>query len=174
MKTVIKTIGIGDFMKLWDNAFARRYSDIISNVELIIMKEWKEEIAKRFKELKKKGSYGPLTNFEALMTNMVNPGSLGRVPYNPDYAAANPRVGLKTGELEGAMGDKSLYDIDYSQGVAMKVNIPLKKDNLPEQYNAPFDPDKIYRNLEEQRSFVRSSLLMVWPKILQDIMDNIG
>jgi len=171
-----RTITIDKFIELWGNLVKGDFDAIAPNLGNEIKGLWAQEISQRFLEAKKGGSYGNLgdsAQLAQMMRTFQDPG--GRIPYNTDYAKVFPSTNVKTGDLRDKMEREVRIPIRGFDGDTLMIRI-----NIPEMDNQPFGPNiawdwkYCYAHLEEWRSFIRSSLLLAWPKMLKYIMNKIG
>lgn len=173
---VSKTIGIEKFIEFWNNIKEGNFDAIVPDLGKEIKGLWAKEIMNRFMESKKGGSYGSLGDSNQLaqmMRNLQGPGA--RVPYNPDYAKRFPKTAVKTGDLRDKMQLELGLNVGGFDGdeLMVRINIPAM-DNEPFGPNIAWDWEYCYAHLEEWRSFIRSSLLLAWPKILKLILDKLA
>lgn len=175
---ITKTISIKQFIELWDNILKGKWDSISPELGNDIRNIWGDEIMKRFDESKGGGSfgdYGDSQTLALLLRNDAGPGA--RIPYNPDYAK---RYGgwnyYKTGDLYKKMTEEVA---EAAPGFKADGKLTTRI-NIPEMTNEPFGPnvqwnwEYCYAHLEEWRSFIRSSLLIAWPRILKHVMNSIG
>jgi len=165
-------------MKLWDNVISGKWNDIAPNLGKEIRKIWGDEIMNRFEESKAVGSYGDYggsQNLALMLRTDSGPGA--RVSYNEAYAKRyGGNTFVKTGDLESKMQEEVLQG---APGFDTNGTL-MTRINIPEMSNEPFGPniswnwEYCYAHLEEWRSFIRSSLLIAWPKILKHVIDSIG
>lgn len=169
MKKVRNSIGIEDFMHLWSNIYKRDWDAVMPTFWADIKKVWGDEINKRFSEPKAEGSFGKidLDGFK-LMLQSTRETYLPRIgKYNPIYEQKYPITYVKSGFLEKKMKSGNAYvNIRDKNGVGLIVRIPLTETGNK--------PRGAYISLEEKRSFIKSSFVMTWPKILQKTMESIG
>ena len=169
MKKVRKTVNITDFMKLWNNIEKRDWAQVMPNFWDNVKDIWFKEINERFQQRKRAGSYGPINDYilKVLLTNTDNTFLPRGLSYHPGYAKKYPMTYKKTGFLEQQMQQTSVFEntLDTDK-VGVKVNIPLKLSFEGETYG--------YADLEEKRSFIQSSFVLAWPKILQKALESIG
>ena len=168
MKKIRKTIRIEDFMKLWDNIDKKNWDKVMPDFWDGTKQEWIDEIGKRFTQLKKGGSYGNVNDFilKVLLRNTENTFLPRSMDYHPKYARDYPITYVKTGFLKGEMSNVASYEeIREKDKIGIRVNIPMKPD--PEEYEG-------YMELEQKRSFIKSSFVLAWPKILQKALESIG
>lgn len=169
MKKVRKSIGIGDFISLWNDVYKRDWDAVMPTFWTDIKKVWGDEINRRFTEPKSEGSYGPvnLDGFRLMLQSTRETFLPKGGKYNPIYEKKYPITYVKSGFLERKMHAGSAYmNIKDKNGVGVIVRIPLTK--------AGNEPREAYQNLEEKRSFIKSSFILTWPKILQKTMESIG
>jgi len=169
MKKVRKSISITKFMDLWDDIENRSWKKVMPNFWNNIKTVWLEEINERFQERKRGGSHGPINDFilKTLLTNTDNTFLPRGLSYHPAYARRYPVTYKKTGFLERQMQQASVFEdtIDIDK-VGVKVKIPLKLSLKGESYG--------YADLEEKRSFIQSSFVLAWPKIIEATLKSIG
>jgi len=173
---VTRTITIDKFIELWDNLIKGDFDAIAPNLGNEIRNIWGQEILERFLESKKGGSYGNLgdsTQLAQMMRTFQNPGA--KIAYNKNYASAYPLTYVKTGDLRDKMQIEVRVPVRGFDGdtLMIRINIP-EMDNQPFGRNISWDWKYCYAHLEEWRSFIRSSLLLAWPKMLKHILNNIG
>lgn len=173
---ITRTITIDKFIELWDNLIKGDFDAIAPNLGNEIRGIWGKEIVNRFVEAKSGGSYGSLgdsTQLAQMMRNFQGPG--GRVPYNASYAKSYPQTNVKTGDLRNKMIMEVQQSVRGFNGdtLMIRINIP-EMDNQPWGPNIAWDWEYCYAHLEEWRSFIRSSLLLAWPKMLKHILESIG
>ena len=173
---VTRTITIDKFIELWDNLEKGDFDAIAPDLGNEIRGIWGKEIVARFVESKKGGSYGNLgdsTQLAQMMRTFQDPGS--RVAYNASYAKTYPQTNVKTGDLARRMEREVRLPVHGFDGDTLMIRI-----NIPEMTNQPWGPnvawdwEYCYAHLEEWRSFIRSSLLLAWPKMLKHILESIG
>lgn len=173
---VTRTITIDKLMTLWENILNSNWDAISPDLGDELRYIWGREIMLRFTESKKGGSYGDLGD-SAQLANMMrtfqDPGA--KVAYNESYAKIYPDVGVKTGDLKRKMSMEIQQPIHGFDGDALMIRI-----NIPEMSNQPWGPhiawdwEYCYAHLEEWRSFIRSSLLLAWPKMLEHVLKWVG
>ena len=173
---VTRTITIDKFITLWENIQNNDWDAISPDLGKEIRYIWGKEILNRFLEAKKGGSYGNIGD-SAQLANMMrtfqSPGA--RVAYNESYAKTYPDVAVKTGDLKRLMEREVEMPVHGFDGDTLMIRI-----NIPEMSNQPWGPHiawdwkYCYAHLEEWRSFIRSSLLLAWPKMLKRILESIG
>ncbi len=169
MKKVRKTIGINDFMRLWKNIYAGDWDTVMPTFWTDVKKVWGDEIARRFTEPKSDGSYGPvnLEGFKLMLQSTKETYLPKGGKYNPIYEKKYPIAYVKSGFLKRKMrGGSALINIKDKNSVGVLVRIPLTKPGN--------DPRDAYISLEQKRSFIKSSFVLTWPKILQKTMESIG
>ena len=169
MKKVRKTIGINDFIRLWDNIHARDWDAVMPTFWNDVKKVWGDEIGRRFSDPKSDGSYGPvnLEGFRMMLQSTKDTFLPKGGKYNPIYEKKYPITYVKSGFLKMKMkSGTAIINTKDKNSVGVIVRIPLTKPG-----NAPRDA---YISLEQKRSFVKSSFILTWPKILQKTMESIG
>lgn len=169
MKKIRKTVSITDFMKLWGNIEKRDWETVMPNFWSGVKDVWLAEINERFQQRKRAGSYGPINDFilKTLLTNTDNTFLPRGVSYHPGYAKRYPITYKKTGFLEKQMKQASIFENTLdTDSIGVKVKIPLKLSLKGESYG--------YADLEEKRSFVQSSFVLAWPKIIDVTLKSIG
>jgi hypothetical protein len=171
MKIVRKSIKIKDFIDLWDDIRDRKWDKVMPGFWDGVKKAWTNEIHERFRQMKRGGSYGPLTNYmlKTLLQNTQNTFLPRGLSYHPGYARRFPVTYKKTGFLEKQMQNTSAVyeDVFEKDGVGVTVKIPLK---LSMQRGGSYG----YADLEEKRSFIKSSFVLAWPKIIDATLKSIG
>lgn len=168
MKKVRKTIKIDDFGKLWDNIYHKEWDKVMPTFWDDVKEAWVGKIKEMFEMMKRGNSYGPINDFimEAMLRNTEVTFLPRTMDYHPAYERKYPITYVKTGFLKRKMKYGSMYDdILEKDMVGVRVNIPMKKGGE--------NPDG-YLELEEKRSFIRSSFILAWPKIIQKTMESIG
>jgi len=169
MKKIRKSINIIDFMKLWSNIEKRDWLNIMPNFWSGVKDAWLNEINERFQQRKRAGSYGPINDFilKTLLTNTDNTFLPRGVSYHPGYARRYPMTYKKTGFLKKQMQETSIFENTLdANSIGVKVKIPLKLSLKGETYG--------YTDLEEKRSFIQSSFILAWPKIIDVTLKSIG
>lgn len=167
MKKIRKTINIDDFVILWDNINERKWDKVMPDFWDDVKEAWVGQIKEMFTMMKKGNSYGIVNDF--IMKIMLRNTEMTFLPrsedYHPKYAREYPLTYVKTGFLKRKMKYGSMYDdmLDKDM-VGVRVNIPMKKGKEPMGY----------LELEEKRSFVRSSFILAWPKIISKTLESIG
>ena len=172
MKKVRKKISADDFVKLWDNIAKKNWDKVMPDFWDETKKGWTDEIRRRFTQMKKGGSYGNVNDFvlKTLLQNteqtfLPRTASYGRTKYAEKY----PMTYVKTGYLKRVMDDASSYqEIREADKIGVKVNIPMRLSFSGRTSGGD------YTELEEKRSFVKSSFVLAWPKILQKVLESIG
>ena len=173
---VTRTITIDKLIKLWDNLVKGDFDAIAPNLGNEIKALWAEEIMLRFVESKRGGSYGDMGDSNQLalmMRTFQTPGD--KIAYNQAYAAQYPTTFVKTGDLSDKMDIEVRIGVGGFDGDTLMIRI-----NIPEMTNQPFGRniswnwEYCYAHLELWRSYLRSSLLLAWPKMLKHIMNSIG
>jgi hypothetical protein len=141
---------------------------------------------KRFTEMKRNNSFGPISesDLERYAANFLPPPRTGTysswtrtlasgktVDVWSSYNRKYPFTYRKTGELESKMKKKTQYQYLYMNPDTrtIRVIIPLKTRNV----KTPEDM-YTYQFLEEERSFIKASFLLSWKEILLNIMEKIG
>ena len=173
---VTRTITIDKFIALWDNLIKGNFDAITPNLGNEIKALWGEEIMLRFIESKRGGSFGDpgdSNQLALMMRTFQTPGE--RIAYNQEYAKKYPITNVKTGDLADKM------DIEVNLGapgfdgnrLTIRINIP-EMTNQPFGRNISWNWEYCYAHLEAWRSYLRSSLLLAWPKMLKHIMMSIG
>lgn len=168
MKKIKTTINITDFLKLMKNVEKREWANVMPNFWDDVKKVWIDEIKKRFTQMKKGGSYGNVNDFimKILLQNTEETYLPRSMTYHPKYAKKFPNTYVKTGYLKDQMEKQAMYeDINEKEKVGVRVNIPMKPDQ---------DEREGYKELEQKRSFIKSSFVLSWPKILQKTLESIG
>lgn len=169
MKKILNTINILDFMRLWHNIEKRDWEKVMPGFWDGVKDAWLKQIYERFQQRKRGGSYGPVNDFilKTLLTNTENTFLPRGISYHPGYAKRYPITYKKTGFLEQQMGDASVFeDVIDTDKVGVKVKIPLKLSFKGGSYG--------YADLEEKRSFIKSSFVLAWPKIIETTLKSIG
>lgn len=167
MKKIIKSISINDFVTLWDNIYDRQWDKVMPTFWDDVREAWVGKIREMFEMMKKGNSYGVVNDF--VMQVMLRNTEVTFLPrtedYHPAYERKYPLTYVKTGFLKRKMKHGDMYDnILERDMIGVRVNIPMKKGDEPEGY----------LQLEEKRSFIRSSFILAWPKIIQKTMESIG
>ena len=182
MIKIQKKISIDSFMKLWSDIESGAY---IANKGKAIASEildaWYYEVVKRFYESKSHGgSYGdiPLNMMSSLIqiastasSTIYSKGfTLPKKPYaSRAYVRNYPETYVKVGDLKRLMKNRGRWNKGVNPGsrkISIKVEIPLSVN--PDKYSL------VYRDLEEERSFVKASFIMAWPEILKALMERLG
>jgi len=169
MKKVRKIITINDFIELWQNIEKRTWEKVMPLFWDRVRDIWVNEINERFRQLKKGGSYGPVNEFalKTLLENTENPTLDRGAPYSIRYAKRFPITYKKTGYLEQQIQNASVFEkINEKDEIGVKINIPIRSDPKGGWYT--------YSHLEQKRSFIMSSFILAWPKIIQTILESIG
>lgn len=171
MKKIRKSINIVDFMKLWSSIEKRDWASVMPNFWSGVKDVWLSEINERFQQRKRAGSYGPINDFilKTLLTNTDNTFLPRGLSYHPGYARRYPITYKKTGFLKKQMKEASVFENTLdADSIGVKVNIPLKL--------ALFKRGRSYgyADLEEKRSFIKSSFILAWPKIIEITLNSIG
>jgi hypothetical protein len=167
MKKVRKTINIGDFAVLWDKIYKGQWDKVMPTFWDDVKEAWVGQIKEMFTMMKRGNSYGIVNDFVMqIMLRNTEVTFLPRIAdYHPKYMRKYPITYVKTGFLKRKMkyGDmyENLFDRDM---IGVRVNIPMKRGDSPEGY----------LELEEKRSFVRSSFVLAWPKIISKTLESIG
>jgi len=169
MKKIRKSIKIFDFLKLWANIEKRDWQKIMPNFYDNVKDIWLSEINERFRERKKGGSYGPINDF--ILQVMLRNTEITYLPrglsYHPKYARDFPYTYKRSGFLEMRTQDSSMFEnILDKDGIGVRIKIPLKLSFRGETYG--------YTDLEQKRSFIQSSFILAWPKIIDTTLKSIG
>lgn len=175
---ITKNISIKDFIELWNNILQGKWDSISPGLGKDIRNIWGDEIMQRFEENKGGGSYGDYGNSQGLALLLRNDSGPGpRIPYNKEYAKRHGGwTFYKTGDLYTKMGEEVAAG---APGFKTDGTL-MTRINIPEMTNEPFGPniqwdwEYCYAHLEEWRSFIRSSLLIAWPRIFKHVMNSIG
>jgi len=167
MKRVRKTINIEDFAKLWDNIHDKQWDKVMPTFWDDVKEAWVGQIKDMFTMMKKSNSYGVIDDF--VMQMMLRNTEVTFLPrtadYHPKYERKFPITYVKTGFLKRKMKYGNMYDdILERDMIGVRVNIPMKKGKNPDGY----------LDLENKRSFVRSSFILAWPKIIAKTLESIG
>ena len=180
MIKIEKKISIDRLMKLWNDIMTGAF--IVNKGKAMgsdILDAWYYEVVKRFYEAKSHGSFGelPLNLMESYIRvatsatpTLYSKGfELPKKPYaSRRYVRDFPETYVKTGDLKKLMRSRGSWNKTTNPGaseVSVKVDIPLAID--------PDKPSLVYRNLENERSFIKASFIMAWPEILQAIMERL-
>jgi len=176
---VTKTIAIDDFIELWDNIVNKKWNKVMPGWDKDVLEIWGKEIKEKFTMRKKYGSYGTVTDdmlrqLAYTLTHTQLPRNKGYrlaskaliARFGKDYAKVYPYTYVKTGYLKNQMDQSTSYESDIKdKSMAVRVNIPLKPD--PTEARG-------YEDLEESRSYIKSSFILAWPKMLRKTLDVIG
>ncbi len=169
MKKIRKSINIVDFLKLWSQIEKKDWASVMPGFCDGVKDVWLNEINERFQERKRGGSYGPINDF--ILKTMLRNTDITFLPrgisYHPAYARKYPITYKKTGFLEQQIQNTSIFEETLeSDKIGVKVKIPLKLSFRGETYG--------YTELEEKRSFIQSSFVLAWPKIIDVTLKSIG
>lgn len=171
-----RRITIDKFMDLWDKIYDKKFDEIVPTLSNKILKHWKWEISERFYNVKLYGSeadipFNQLPYYIRVVSDMKEVPSfyLPRRGYNRDYMRQYPITFVKIGDLKSIMLSNSSYGLQ-TPGTSGELKITV---NIPFYRRDPSLPDT-YRKLEEQRSYIKSSFIMAWPKILHEIMEALS
>ncbi|NHJ40134.1 MAG: hypothetical protein FK731_08890 [Asgard group archaeon] len=180
MIKIEKEISINRFIKLWDEVMTGAF--IVNKGKAMgseILDAWYYEVVKRFYESKSHGSFGelPLNLMESYIRIATSATStafskgfeLPKKPYaSRRYVREYPETYVKEGDLKRLMKRKGSWNKNINPGsreIVVSVDIPLAID--------PDKPSLVYRDLENERSFIKASFIMAWPEILQAIMERL-
>lgn len=173
-----KTITIDRFMEIWNLIKSGQFNKLAPDLLKDIRKAWGDEIVKRFQEDKSMGSFGAIANSSEELADLMRMFHVPteRIPYNEDYAERYGGITfVKTGDLRHEM----FVEVALPATPFDKSGRGVVRINIPEMTNEPYGPNVVwdweycYAHLEKWRSFIRSSLLLAWPKILEIILDSI-
>ena len=176
---VVKKIKIEDFMELWKNIMNKKWDKVMPGWSKDVLDRWGKEIREKFTMMKKYGSYGSITDsmLQQLQHTLTHTQLPRNKPYRlasdvliarfgKDYAKVYPYTYVKTGYLRNQMDQTTSYESDIKdRSMSVRVNIPLNPD--------PTEPHG-YEELEESRSYIKSSLILAWPKMLRKTLEVIG
>lgn len=180
MKKITVDISIDNFIKLWDKAYKKKYEDIDPDWGKDIISIWKSEILKKFQLRKAGGSYGSLD--DDTMRILLRSTEHTFLPRSKSYTDMEyrkkfPNAYVQFGTLRDKMGSSSPY-ISSQQGgeYSLKIKIPKTSQKITEGKfhsvkSTVNDPDG-YMELEKKRSFIKSSFVLTWPKILKRTMEG--
>ena len=182
-----KSIGINNFMKFWEKAQRGEARQIIPTLFDDIKRLWQDELRLMFTELKKNMSYGQISNQELHQwaSQLIVPdkelpygGVKGRSTTKENreawkaarrYIKQYPNIYVKTGELKRKiLSDAQFKEKVSRRKVGIRLSIPLKSENM--KYGTS---PRTYQYLESKRSYLKSSFLRAWPKILDKIMERL-
>ena len=170
MKKIRKTVSIDKFMELWRDIEKRDWAKVMPKFWDGVKDVWLREINERFRQSKRGGSYGRINDFvlKVLLQNTEQTYLPRGISYHPAYAKRYPITYKKTGFLEKQMQQTSVFEdvLDKDQ-VGVRIKIPLKLSfKKGESYG--------YADLEQKRSFIKSSFILAWPKIIDMTLKSIG
>ena len=182
-----KKISIDDFMELWENIKNKKWDKVMPNWGNDMISLWGSEIREKFTMMKKHGSYGPVSDamLEALQHTLTHTQMPRNIPYTKkilkrkkilskdykyfsyNYPIDYPFTYVKSGFLKKEMEKTSTYQNETTaRSMSVKVNIPLNFSVVGESHS--------YEELEEKRSYIKSSLILAWPKMLKQTLQTIG
>ena len=169
MKKVRKTITADEFLRLWNNIRHKRWDKIMPNFWDNVKDAWLEEIEDQFRQAKRLNSYGPvnLELFKGMLQNTDSTFLPRTMDYSPAYMRRYPTTYVKTGFLRQRVQEPQMFEnINESDHIGVRVKIPLKLAIGVK--GGSFG----YADLEEKRSFIKSSFILSWPKILRTSLES--